>query len=150
MAVCKPDPLLQERERVWWTVSSMTYAYKPCPAALSVWSSYIPVFFHMIHHCLIAVLKQYKRVRTSFPRYCKNCKCFKNSFQGACMLCNRQFNSALFEIWLCHPANCILVGTACIHSTLPALVEVGLVCKTNFVVGVSIHWTGPLDWPFCH
>ena len=72
--------------------------YKPCPAALySAVQSRCSILSHdTLHHCLSSnsSLENSEREQGHLSRYYSNRKNTENSFQGACLLCNRYFKSA--------------------------------------------------------
>ena len=99
--------------------------YKSCPTALYSQSNHVALFCHMTHYInvwvAIAILKCQKRARTYF-RYCRNCK---KHFSGSLLSLQQVIQERIFQIWLHHPANCILVGhglyTQFTMQTLPFL-----------------------------
>ena len=111
--------------------------YKPCPAALySAVQSRSSILSHdALHHYLSSNsgLENGARELGHLFHYCRSCK---NNL--TILLRERPYSTtgdSLFQIWLCHPANCIPVG----HSLytqftrpFPSFAEVGPACETSY------------------
>ena len=94
-----------------------------CPAALySAVQSYCNILSHdALHHCLSSnsSLEDGERELGRFPHYCRT---YKNTL--TILLREHAYSATgylrvqfLKSAWLSHLANCILVDTACIHSS---------------------------------
>ena len=127
VAVSQARPTSGREGRVWWTVYTSRV-----PLHCTVQSNHVALFCHMTHYInvwvAIAILKCQKRARTYFC-YCRNCK---KHFSGSLLSPQQVIQERIFQIWLHHPANCILVGhglyTQFTMQTLPFL---GLACETT-------------------
>ena len=78
-------------------------------------------------------------------RYCTSCKNTLNILLGErAYSTTGKFKSLLLYIWLCHPANCILVGHGLytqFNRPFPSFEEVGQTCETTLYteyVGIAI------------
>ena len=67
--------------------------------------------------------------------YCTSCKNTLTILLGErAYSATGKFKSALLDIWLCHPANCILVGHGLytqFNRPFPSFEEVGRACETT-------------------
>ena len=88
----------------------MKHVYKLCPAALySVVQSHCSILSHdALQHCLSSnsSLENGERELGHLFRYCFPLSALGERAYSA----TGKFKSALFDIWLRHPANCIPVG----------------------------------------
>ena len=119
----------------------MNCIYKLCPAALySAVQSHCSILSHdTLCHCLSSnsSLQNGEGKLGHLFHYCRSCKNTSTILLGEC-------KSALFEIWLRHPANCIPVGHGLYTQftrPFPSFVEVGRACETIAGHQVNIYKT---------
>ena len=113
--------------------------YKPCPAAqYSAVQSHCSILSHdTLRHCLSSNsrLENGERELGHLFCYCRSCKNTSTILlreHAYSATGNSRVHYLKFEIWLCHPTNCIPVGH-CLYTQFtrpfPSLAEVGRVAR---------------------
>ena len=95
----------------------------------------ITLQYYALHDCLSSSLENGERKLGHLFCYCRSCKntltipLGKHAYSAT-----GKFKSGLFDIWSCHPANCIPAGHGLYTQftrPFPSFAEVGRACETR-------------------